>query len=770
MKKIIHYIAQSIRPPVALLLALLLIEGSVAAQDNERLSPAFDKIAKPQSTRGWIYFWENYKANPLTVFDDLKGAFELSNDDKMMLIKTIKDDVGFTHYRYQQYYKSYPVLFGEYIVHQQPDGFVNTANGRLITGLKTGNTTTISEKQALEAALRFMGASKYLWQNPAMEKELKRQEKNDKATYLPKGELMYAPDNFNETYKASDYKLAWHFTIYTDDANVKAKNVYVDANTGRIIYFADIAMNCSGATGTSAYNGSVSFSTEFTGSNYRSHNNCQATDIYVYNCNRGGASNTFYTDGDNSWTNQSATQAQWGALKTYDYYLGTHSRTSWDNSAGDLIAYNNAVYGNPPTANNACWGCTGNSAIFGAGTTTSATDDWNTDDIMGHEFTHGVTQSEAGLVYNKESGALNESFSDIFGEMVESWSEGNCDYLVGADRGAIRSFINPNSYGDPDTYLGTNWYTTSGCTPSSDNDNCGVHTNSGVQNRWFYLLAEGGSGVNDLGKSYNVTGITRFEARQIAYRALSVYLTSSSKYIDARKASLQAAWDIYGQCSPEIIAVGDAWHAVGVESQSPAYSFNVCGTYPASGTVEQAISLLTASSTGCTTEITASSSTVYFTARDRVILYPGFKADAGSNFVAYLEPCSSTRWRTGRPDAPKSEEEKRGQTPVAVTANTQTTEEGDAMNTANALAAGGISVGPNPFTSNIIISVNAKRDGKADVSVYNAVGKKLKEQIGIDISEGLNKITFNAADLSQGIYMLEINVDGTKTVKKIVKL
>ena len=770
MKKIIHYIAQSIRPPVVLLLALLLIKSNVMAQDEERLGPAFDKIAKPQSTRGWIYFWENYKADPRTLFDDLRDAFKFSQDDKMMLIKTVKDDIGFTHYRYQQYYKNYQVVYGEYIVHQQPDGFVNVANGRLITGLKAGNIPTIAEKQALDAALQFMGARKYLWQNPELEKDLKRQQKNDKATYFPKGELVYAPDNFDETYKTSDYRLAWHFNIYTDDANVKAKSVYVDALTGKVIHFSDIAMDCSGATGTSAYNGSVSFSTEFSGSSYRSHNNCQATDLYVYNCNRGGASNTYYTDGDNSWTNQSAVQAQWGVLKTYQYYLNEHSRTSWNNAAGNMIAYNNAVYGNPPTANNACWGCTGNSAIFGAGTTTSATDDWNTDDIMGHEFTHGVTQSAAGLVYNKESGALNESFSDIFGEMVESYSEGNCDWLVGGDRGAIRSFINPNAYGDPDTYLGTNWYSTSGCTPSSTNDNCGVHTNSSVQNRWFYLLANGGSGVNDLGKSYDVTGIDRFDARQIAYRALEVYLTSSSKYIDSRKATLQAAYDIFGGCSTEIIAVGDAWHAVGVESQSPAYSFNVCGSYPASGTFEQAISVLTASSTGCITEITPSSSTVYFTARDLVVLYPGFIADAGSNFIAYLEPCSSTRWRTGRPESPKSEEEKRSQTHPAVTGNTQSPEEADAMNAAKGLAAGGISVGPNPFTSNIMISVNAERDGKANVSVYNAVGKKLKEQTGIAISEGFNKITFNGADLSQGIYMLEIYVDGNKTVKKVVKL
>ncbi len=771
MKKIIHYLTQSIRPPVALLvLFILLVVGNAVAQDTASLSPAFKNIAKPQSTKGWIYFWENYKANPLTLFDDLQVAFELSKEDKMALIKTVKDEIGFTHYRYQQYYKSIPVLFGEYMVHQQSDGFVNTANGRLITGLTLGNMATIAEKQALAAALQFMGAHKYLWQNPEMENDLKRQKKSENASYFPKGELVFAPNNFNETYNAADYRLCWHFKIYTDGGDVKPKSVYVDVLTGKVIYYTDLAMECSSATGTSAFNGSVSFKTEFSGSTYRSHDNCQSTDFYVYNCNRGGATNTFYTDADNSWTNQSAVQAQWGVNRFYNYYLAVHSRTSWDNSAGDLIAYNNAVYGSPPTANNACWGCTGNSAIFGAGTTTAATDDWNTDDLIGHEFTHGVTQSSANLVYNKESGALNESFSDIFGEMVESYSEGNCDYLVGADRGAIRSFINPKSFGDPDTYLGTNWVSTSGCTPLNSNDNCGVHTNSSVQNRWFYLLSEGGNGTNDLGKSYNVAGISRFKARQIAYRALVVYLNSSSKYIDSRKATLQAAWDLYGQCSAEIIAVGDAWHAVGVESQSPAYTFNVCGTYPASGTLVQAISKLTASSSGCATEITPSTSTVYFTARDQVILYPGFKANAGSNFVAYLEPCSSTRWRMGDAEGPMGELEKGLKNPVAITGNTALPTARAAATTSQNMDAAGVSVSPNPFTSGFNISINSKQDTKAQIIIYSAVGVKVKEQTSVTLSKGLNNIRFNAADLSQGVYMLEVRMDNLKTVKKIVKL
>jgi Zn-dependent metalloprotease len=753
MKNIFKHISKTISPPLFLLFGLLITCG-LMAQDEIPLNPKLQGMAKPGSNREWINFLDNFSLDPTTIFTTYKTAFDLSGDDEMLIKKTNKDDIGFTHYKFDQTYKGHRVVYGEYIVHQQPGGIVRSANGRLITGIKAATVASVSEKLALDAALVYMKASKYLWQNADMEKELKRVQKDQKATYFPKGELVYAPneeDNFN----ASNYRLAWSFKIYTDDLKVLPKQVYVDALTGKMLYTVDIAMNCSGGTGTSAFNGSVNISTELSGSVYRSHNNCQSTDIYVYNCNRGGASNTFYTDADNSWAQQSAVQAQWGAAQVYSYYNGEHNRQSWDGSGGDLVAYNNA---NIPDlgVNNACWGCAGNNGIFGAGSTTGATDDWNTDDIMGHEFTHGVTQDEAGLEYKNESGALNESFSDIFGEMVESWAEGNCDYLVGADRGAIRSFINPNSYGDPDTYKGTNWYTGTG-------DNGGVHTNSSVQNYWFYLLSEGGSGTNDKGESYNVQGITRFKARLIAYRALTQYLTSTSKYIDARKASLQAALDLYGQCSQEIIAVGDAWHAVGVESQSPVYTKNVCGTYPASGTFLQAISSLTAAN-GCTTTVTAGSA-VYFTARDKVVLYPGFTATSGSNFTAYLEPCSSTSYLT-TPKEIMSDAEKGLRSAVISMTNTAES----ALESKIALAVNeNVSVAPNPFSGSFMLTINAKKDGKAQVVIYNSIGVKVQQQTGINLKKGMNKIPFNTPSLLQGTYMLEVNFGDSKIMKKIIK-
>ena len=140
----------------------------------------------------------------------------------------------------------------------------------------------------------------------------------------------------------------------------------------------------------------------------------------------------------------------------------------------------------------------------------------------------------------------------------------NASWKLGEDFNyVIRDMANPNSYSQPDTYQGTYWKTTS-CTPSSTNDYCGVHTNSGVLNFWYYLLVSGGSGTNDKGFVYSVSGLGLDKAAAIAYRTLTTYLTSSSTYADARTYSLQSASDLYGATSNEVTQTTNAWDAVGV--------------------------------------------------------------------------------------------------------------------------------------------------------------------------------------------------------------
>lgn len=251
---------------------------------------------------------------------------------------------------------------------------------------------------------------------------------------------------------------------------------------------------------------------------------------------------------------------QYGLEKTFDFYYNIFGRNSFDDRGSDLIAYANWIANEG--WNNAAW--YGDFAAFGGGDSINVKPLVSLD-IVGHEITHGVTEQSAGLIYQGESGALNESFSDIFGTAIEFYAEGpdKANWLIGekpyAKIIAIRSMADPNLFKNPDTYLGKFWILN-----GNSYDAGGVHTNSGVQNYWFYLLSEGGTGTNDDGYSYNVSGIGIADAEQIAYRTLTLYLTPESDYFDAATYSLQSAVDLFGQDSPQARAVADAWNAVGI--------------------------------------------------------------------------------------------------------------------------------------------------------------------------------------------------------------
>jgi hypothetical protein len=187
-----------------------------------------------------------------------------------------------------------------------------------------------------------------------------------------------------------------------------------------------------------------------------------------------------------------------------------------------------------------------------------------------------------GLNYEKESGALNESISDMIGTAIEFYSgitpnwtigEGIPIPMPGYPGTYFRNMANPNvaqstaGPAQPDTYLGTYWQNTN-VVPSDSNDQGGVHTNSGVGNYWFYLLSAGGSGTNDIGNTFAVTGIPIQKAEKIVYRALMNYLTPNSGYMDFYNATKKAAIDLYGITGNEILQVVKAWYAVGIGNEA----------------------------------------------------------------------------------------------------------------------------------------------------------------------------------------------------------
>lgn len=200
-------------------------------------------------------------------------------------------------------------------------------------------------------------------------------------------------------------------------------------------------------------------------------------------------------------------------------------------------------------------------------------------DIVAHELTHGVTNFTSDLVYRNESGALNESFSDMMGTAVEAFYQPKgtqyqgADYLLGEDvfraavagaRDGSRSLANPSNYGDPDHYSLRQYI------GSLTSDSGGVHSNSGISNHAYYLSIEGG--VNRV-SGRSVTGVgfnNREQIEKIFFRAFTMLLPSNSTFYQARLATIQSARDLYGTGSLPERAVTQAWDAVGVTSPGAA--------------------------------------------------------------------------------------------------------------------------------------------------------------------------------------------------------
>ncbi|MCA9686273.1 MAG: M4 family metallopeptidase, partial [Myxococcales bacterium] len=195
-----------------------------------------------------------------------------------------------------------------------------------------------------------------------------------------------------------------------------------------------------------------------------------------------------------------------------------------------------------------------------------------------HEFSHAVTTHTAGLIYQGESGALNEATSDIFAAAVESFKGSTVSdvWHIGEDcwiasPGFLRNMADPvsSNAGDKDYY--PTRYT-------GNQDNGGVHWNSGIANLFFYLLSDGGTHPRNA-TNINVTGIGVTDAVKIWYRALTVYMTSSTNFAGARTATISAATDLFGAGSQQNISVQDAWAAVGVGSPASGGGGGGGGSY-----------------------------------------------------------------------------------------------------------------------------------------------------------------------------------------------
>lgn len=491
------------------------------------------------------------KELPLANIENwLKNYYQSDVNYGLKVIDEEVGSLGMTHYRYQQTINGIPVELSMFLTHTN-NGLIYSLNGELFSNVNVSTTPKLGRNEALTHALNYVGATTYKWQIQQEEDFLKFRTEDPSATYYPKAELVLVNKN-----GAIDEELvlAYKFNIYAQEPFGRSE-VYIDATTGDVVWEQNLIheVDVTG-TATTLYSGNQTITCDHTGgNNHRLQETGRGNGIRTFtNNNTTNYTNTNITNNSSNWAGPEAgLDAHWGAEMTYDYYLNVHSRNSIDGNGFRLDSY---VH-HDNNYSNAFWD--GSVMTYGDGSGNNAP--LTSIDIAGHEITHGLTTNTAGLIYQNESGALNESFSDIFGNSIERVTRPTqYDWTLGEDLNwVIRDMEDPNSQGDPHTYMGNHYYT-------GTQDNGGVHTNSGVQNFWYVLLVDGGSGTNDNNDSYNIASIGMTKASQIAFRNLTVYLTQSSNHSDARFYAIQSAVDLFGGCTNEVEQVTNAWYAVGV--------------------------------------------------------------------------------------------------------------------------------------------------------------------------------------------------------------
>jgi Zn-dependent metalloprotease len=490
-------------------------------------------------------------------------------DNGFALLNKEDDQIGFTHYRYEQTYKGVPVMGGMYLFHIK-NGMVHSMNGNLYGDITT-NAIAISEAAAFDNAKAVFGNAKFKWESADEEAHIKLETGNPNATNKPAMIQKLIPSKGAFLEKSKTYALCYTYNLYTIEPTMDRKEVFVNAATGEIEFSNQLLQEVStSATAITGYSGTQTIvvdSTSPTLFTLKDLSRGQGVETYNELNTTNPIGKLMFTNNSSIWNNvnanydQYATDAHWGAEMTYDYMFKRYNRNSIDNNGFKIKNY---VHYNTKSFANANWD--GSRMNFGD----AGGKPFTTIDIEAHEIGHGWTTNTSNLVYQNESGALNEGFSDIMGVCVDYYARPNkANFLMGEETGSlIRDMTNPKAAQNPDTYFGQYWATGTA-------DNGGVHTNSGLLNFWFYLMSKGGKGVNDLFNTYDVVPLGIDTAGAIAYRTNTNYLVSTSKYIDARNFSIKAAEDLYGKCSPAVKGTINAWYAVGFgEPYVDALDFN----------------------------------------------------------------------------------------------------------------------------------------------------------------------------------------------------
>lgn len=516
--------------------------------------------------------------------DEAKDLMKIQDDHiSFVPVQTNTDELGVNHVKLAQHYKGIPVFGAEIMVHGDNTGF-DFLNGKYVADINWQETSpVVSDDQAIEKAI---SAFTY-WQK--MEENHKKFLPGERTTSQL---VLYKNEN-------NQFVLVYHITTYADITN--RWEIFVDALSGQITDKYPSLCKFHGF-GTQKFGKCLHQSavineekpTLLDGKTQavardllnvnRSINTYEvANKFYLIDASRDmfSAQSSFpddpqgviwtidafntspakdnfnydhVTSSNNTWVNSPAgVSSHYNGGKAFEYFRIVHNRNSIDGNKGNIVSFINVADDDGSSMGNAFWN--GAAMFYGNGDNAFLPLARGLD-VAGHEMSHGVIQNTANLVYQGESGALNESFADIFGAMID-----RDDWNIGEDvvkpaafpSGALRSMSNPHN-GAQTNQFSKGWqpkHYNERYTGSEDNG--GVHINSGIPNHAFFLFA---------------TAVGKEVAERVFYRALAQYLTKSSKFKDCRVAVIKAATDFFGANSNEVTAAKKAFTDVGILGDS----------------------------------------------------------------------------------------------------------------------------------------------------------------------------------------------------------
>lgn len=485
----------------------------------------------------------------------LKPHLQLRQPVEELEVTTIEEDeLKQTHIRLQQQYKGIPVYGGELILHVENNQFTTLNGHHFKTPTLTNLSPTFSDDAAIQRALADLGRETIV-------RELSKGELQILKKQVPEIELMvYYPENQPQT-----AHLAWRMVVRPNF--MERWNYFVDAHTGEILSKTNHTCALDGPVKATARDlngvnqsvnaylkGTTYYLLDITRPMFKSTTstlpdkpvggiwtidarNSKADDISVWQV----------TSTNNAWT-PLAVSAHNNAAMAYNYFSSVHKRNSLDGKGGNVISVVNIRDEDGKEMDNAFWN--GEIMAYGNGATAFGPLAGGLD-VAAHEMTHGVIENTAGLEYQGQSGAINESMADVFGVLVDrtNWTVGESVVKRAVyPSGALRDVANPNQGGTNDPGYQPR---TMAQYVNTTKDNGGVHINSGIPNYAFFLFT-------------NNANVGKDKSEKVYYRAMTSYLTRFSKFIDLRLAVIKAATDLFGANSAEVTAARTAFDQVGI--------------------------------------------------------------------------------------------------------------------------------------------------------------------------------------------------------------